>query len=690
MGILDRVEQRSGVSLEDPNVSLGGTTLIELLGGGRKAATGRRVNEDKALTFSAVWAAVAMISGHVGTLPLKLYRRLDNGGKTEERGHPTWGILHDRPNREMVSTTFREALQGHLLLRGNAYAEIETNGAGEVAGVWPLHPDRTHLKRTSSGQPFYEVETSGAPRRIHFENVWHIPGLGFDGRRGYSVIRMARESIALGLAPEEYAARFYGNNSRPAGILTSERGLSDTAMRRLKKSWEKVQGGLDNAHRVAVLEDGIQWQQIGMTAEDAEFMDTRKFQVREIARWFNIPPHKIRDLDNATFTNIEAQNIEFVVDTLTTWLVRWEQTANWKLLTPREREAGLFVEFSVDGLLRGDTEKRGQWYRERFNTGSITPNEIRGLENQNPIPGGDRAFVQVNMIPLDQAMSLSTQDRVDLLLAEQGVAPSRPQESAPEARARPREARSPAERVNLRQRFLPALTDAAFRVVSREIADVRTHADRLASGGDPSAFMSWLQEYYFGDQPEFFRTVMGPQFQTYAGVVAPVAAGEIDADEPEDLRAFVDEYLTRAANGYARSGRAQLEAIIRAIMDGESDAEPVEAVEQRLEEWDEGAGESAPRHERVARRHVVELNEAVAREAWVAAGVTAIVSVALGDSCPYCRGLDGTRIGTQEAFIAKGEEYEPDGADGPLTTEVDLRHPPYHRGCDCTTRASIL
>lgn len=680
-GIIASMEQRAdGVSLEDPNVSLGGTSIIELLGGGRITATGKRVNEKSALAHSAVYAAINIIAGTIATLPAKVYQARADGGREERRDHHLWRTLHDEPNPEMTAASWKEAGQGHLLTYGNNYNEIVHMGDGTVQ-LWPLPPNIVEVRRSKqTSRLFYAVNVNGERRPIDFRDMLHIPGLGFDGVVGYGPIRLARESIAMGMAADEYAARFYGNNSTPPGYLYSEAGLQEETARTLKQKWEEAQGGLDQSHRTAILHGGIKWESIGLSQQDSQFLESRKFQVREIARWFNIPPHKIRDLDNATFTNIEQQNIEFVVDTLRPWLVRWEQALAKKLLSPEERADGLYIEFAVDGLLRGDTEKRGQWYRERFNAGSITPNEIRKLENQNPIDGGDQAFIQVNMVPLNQAMAMSPAERANLLLAEQGVAAETRGVPEPEARAT-----TPALRLGLRNAFRGVLADATGRAMAGEIRNVRRAVERYLRDESPEAFETWLEDYYFNEHPEWMRSALLPAFGGYSDAVARTAADETGKEPPSPaLREnFTGRYVDNVVTGYSASSRRQLAKVVRTSL-ADPDASPKEAVQQRLTQWEEGTT-GANRADQLARRHIVELGEATSRFVWESIGVMAVTSVAVGDSCPYCEALNGRTIGIRETFIRKGEKFQPEGADTPLTTKTDIRHPPYHAGCDCTT-----
>jgi len=670
VGLYETMERRFD-ALENPNVPLsdGITTWLDVFGGGGQTAAGVRVNQAKALNLSAVWAATNVIASAVGSLPLKLYQKNASGVIGEVRQHPLWGVLHDAPNPEMTAIAYREAGTGHQLLRGNKYAEIIRDGRGRVVELWLIPPTAVEPRRDRDGTLFYLVTGGDVEESVPADRMLNVPAMGGDGIVGWSVLQHARESFALGLATEEYGSRFFSNGSRPAGILSHPESLSVDAGKRLKAQWDAAQGGNANSHRVAVLEEGVEWQQIGLSAEDSQMLDTREFQVREVARWFRIAPHKIGDLSDASFSNIEEQNIDFMQDTLDPWLVRDEQAMTTRLLTDAERADGMYVEYVRAGRLRGDVEKRGAFYMTRMQTGSITPNEIRAKENDNPIAGGDRTFIQVNMIPLDAVDDLTVAERAELILAEQGVAVAKP-----EQRDDRTEKRSHTQRIGLRASFAPLFSDAAARMVRGEIRNVRR-----AWARDSSQFSAWLDDFYFGEHPEFVRSQFGALFVSYGDAVASAAAAEIDRAAP-DVREFSEMYTQSFSDRYSASSRGQLQQIVRESDDIGS------AIDLRLAEWDEGAGESKPRAARYAASEPVQLGDGIAKLVFSLAGFAAVWR-ALGDTCPYCRALNGKRVGGSGAFLSEGEEFQPEGADTPLKPKRNVGHPPAHRGCDCTVVA---
>ena len=375
------------------------------------SSAGKRVNERSAMQMTAVYACVRILSEAVAGLPLHLYRYKEDGGKEKALDHPLYLLLHDEPNPEMSSFVFRETLMTHLLLWGNAYAQIIRNGKGEVIALYPLMPDRMTVDRDSNGQLYceYTVSMDDAPTvkgslvRLHPSDVLHIPGLGFDGLVGYSPIAMSKNAIGMAIACEEYGAKFFANGAAPGGVLEHPGTIKDP--QRVRESWQSTFGGSGNANKIAVLEEGMKYTPIGISPEQAQFLETRKFQINEIARIFRVPPHMVGDLEKSSFSNIEQQSLEFVKYTLEPWLVRWEQSIQRTLLSPEEKKR-YFAKFNVEGLLRGDYASRMSGYATARQNGWMSANDIRELENLDRIPkeeGGDLYLINGNMLPLGNA-----------------------------------------------------------------------------------------------------------------------------------------------------------------------------------------------------------------------------------------------------------------------------------------------
>lgn len=376
-----------------------------------RTTAGKAVTQRSAMQMTAVYSCVRILSEAIASLPLHLYRYTDSGGKEKATDSALYFLLHDEPNPEMTSFVFRETLMTHLLLWGNAYAQIIRNGKGKVTALYPLMPDRMTVDRDENGRLYYEyiVSSDDAPInkksivRLQPFDVLHIPGLGFDGLVGYSPIAMAKNAIGLAIAAEEYGSKFYANGASPSGVLEHPGTLKDPS--KVRDSWNAAFAGSGNSHRVAVLEEGLKYTPISILPNEAQFLETRKFQIDEIARIFRVPPHMVGDLEKSSFSNIEQQSLEFVKYTLEPWIVRWEQSISRSLLS-RNEKSSYFVKFNVDGLLRGDYASRMSGYATARQNGWMSANDIRELENLDRIPtekGGDLYLVNGNMLPLNNA-----------------------------------------------------------------------------------------------------------------------------------------------------------------------------------------------------------------------------------------------------------------------------------------------
>ena len=354
--------------------------------GGAKTMTGVTVTEQTALRNTAVYACVRILSESLASMPLLLTKTASEG-TMKAVNHPWYNILLNIGNSEMTAFTLRETMQAHLVSWGNAYAWIERDSYFQPVGLWPLRPDRTWPERepTTKVLQYKTILPNGGTVTIPKEDILHIPGLGFDGLKGYSPIGLCRESIGMAKATEEYGSRFFSNGARPSGILKHPKTLSEAAQNRLRSEFEEKYSGLSKSHRMMILEEGMAYEQIGLPPEDSQFMETRKFQIEEIARIFRVPLHMIGDLEHATFSNIEQQSLEFVKFTLFPWAVRWEQSLNFKLLGPEERKT-LFFKHNLAELERGDLKSRFEAYNIAINTGWMYPNEARLTDDLDPLP----------------------------------------------------------------------------------------------------------------------------------------------------------------------------------------------------------------------------------------------------------------------------------------------------------------
>ena len=374
------------------------------------STSGKQVMERSAMQMTAVYACVRILAEAIAGLPVHLYRYTENGGKEKAIDHPLYTILHDEPNPEMSSFVFRETLMTHLLLWGNAYAQIIRNGKGEVVALYPLMPNKMTVDRDEHGQLYYSYQRSNdeaIPESgkviLKSSDVLHIPGLGFDGLVGYSPIAMAKNAIGMAIACEEYGAKFYANGASPGGVLEHPGTIKDP--QKVREAWQSQFGGSQNSGKVAVLEEGMKYTPISISPNEAQFLETRKFQINEIARIFRVPPHMVGDLEKSSFSNIEQMSLEFVKYTLDPWVIRWEQALTRTLLTPDEK-ATYFIKYNVEGLLRGDYQSRMNGYATARQNGWMSANDIRELENLDRIPaeeGGDLYLINGNMLPMGSA-----------------------------------------------------------------------------------------------------------------------------------------------------------------------------------------------------------------------------------------------------------------------------------------------
>ena len=406
MGLFkNRKKSRDAPKVEDRTV---GSSFTFFMG---NSSSGKTVTERSAMQMTAVYACVRILSEAVAGLPLHFYRYKADGSKEKAIDSNLYHLIHDEPNPEMSSFVFRETLMTHLLLWGNAYAQIIRNGKGEVIALYPLMPNKMSVDRDENGKLYYTYTRSdcepnamnGSSVGLEPKDVLHIPGLGFGGLVGYSPIAMAKNAIGLAIATEEFGSKFFANGAAPSGVLEHPGTIKDPS--RVREAWQSQFGGSGNSGKVAVLEEGMKYTPISISPEQAQFLETRKFQINEIARIFRVPPHMVGDLEKSSFSNIEQQSLEFVKYTLDPWVVRWEQSLSRSLLSEDEKKQ-YFFKFNLEGLLRGDYQSRMNGYAIARQNGWMSANDIRELEDLDklsPEQGGDLYLVNGNMLPLKKA-----------------------------------------------------------------------------------------------------------------------------------------------------------------------------------------------------------------------------------------------------------------------------------------------
>lgn len=627
---------------------------------GVASAAGPTVGEASALGYPALYACVKVIAEDVAQLPLKFFERASDGGKREKRDDPRWAMLHDEANPEMTAYELRLMMAWQVATWGNAYAEIEWDDAGYPVALWPLLPDpmSTELVRWD-GELYYLVRVPGESgrRALPGYRVLHLRNLlGSSGLHGRSVLRLHMESIGFGLALQEFGATYFGNGARPGGVLEHPGKLSKEAQTRLTESFNLDHGGLSNAHRLKVLEEGMKYSPISVPPEEAQFLQSRVFQLGEMARIYRIQPHMVGDLSRSTNNNIEQQSLEHVIYTLQPWLIGFEQGYRRALLLPKEKKS-LSFEHAVNGLLRGDFSTRYAGYALGRQWGWLSVNDVLKLENMNPVPGGDARLSPLNMAELGKTQPADN---------KRGGLP-RTERRADEDTA--------ADRRRLTGTQRPLIEDAAGRVVRREVADIRRSVQKyLVKANDLQGFRLWLVDFY-DEHRGFIDRQMTPTFEAIGRLVLDAIARELgedgldqhDAAMLEESRAFVQSL----ALSWALGNRNELDSLTR---DGET-SEIADALNTRLDGWEETeAG-------KIGMRESVRAIGALSLAAYGLAGVLLLRWMSSGsENCPYCESLHGRVVGIREAFVPAGD-WKPEGAAAPMKIRSSAFHPPVHDGC---------
>jgi HK97 family phage portal protein len=464
---------------------------------GPETASGERVNEIIALGLSAWYAAIRNISEDVSKMDLILYRRKPNGGKERAPEHPLFGLLHDRPNPDMTKMAFWETILQHALGWGNGYAEIVTDGRGVPVELWPLDPS-TITFRAKDGRRFYEITLeSGGKLEVPLGQIFHIHGIGSIGYEGYNLTRIAREALGGYIALQKFGNAFFSSGATVGAVLEHPESLSDTGLRHLRESWNERHGSAGNAHKLAILEEGMKYSQLGIAPEQGQFSQSKMFAVEDVARWFRMPPHKIQHMERSTFGNIEHQAIEYVGDTLLPWSKRIEQQISLKLISPR-RESDLFAEHLIDSLLRADIETRNKAYKTAVEGGWMSRNEVRIRENMDPEPDLDDYLMPLNMAVVGEEPPVPPTP----------TPPPPPEDDVTRALGRAHE---------------PLMTE-------RYAAILRTEREKMKRASKRDDYPDWLAKFR-GDHQPYVRAALVPAVDTFcASVWAMVNGGEMTVE----------------------------------------------------------------------------------------------------------------------------------------------------------------
>lgn len=638
---------------------------------------------DSSLKMAAVFACVRVLSEAIASVPLHHYQLLENGGRKRADDLPVAKVL-ESPNPFQTGFEFTENLMKSLLLWGNAYSQITYDSAGRITELWPLLPQNMLESKIKNGNRIYLYqEETGNIKRLSSDIVWHVRGLG-NGFTGYSPIGLMRQTVALGMSAETYGKKFFDNDARPGIVVEHPSKLSDSALKNLKDSWNEDHKGASKAHRMRVLEEGMKLHEVGIPPQDAQFLETRKFQVTEIARIFRVPPHMIADLDKASFSNIEHQGIEFVKFSVLSWAKRIESSISKNLYIERERMS-FYPEYLLAGLERGDISSRYSAYATGRQWGWLSANDVRRMENQDPVNGGDMYMVPLNMVAADGSLSKgddkpsadSTQKKMN---REEEKKDAKKESRSYELEKEVRALRSVTARHRLTVSYRRIMQEAAERSIRRETNDVSAAAKKMLGNRNTAEFNLWLENFYT-EHIEFMTRQFLPVFLSFAESIAAEAQDEV-ADE-QDLQDRLEKFVRAYTGSFAYSqSQISLNRLKNALQEAlDSGTDPEEGINNELEHWKE------VRANEIVMDQSTRQAGAVAKFVYTVVGIMTLRWVTLGDSCPYCKAMNGRTISINKLFLAPGEEFQPDGADNPMTTTTDIGHPPLHGGCDCGVAA---
>ena len=511
-----------------------------------RSSSGVAITEATALSASAVYAAVRVIAETVAQLEWEVYERQDEAN-IERYDHPLRLLLDQEPNSEMTAFSWRIAMMTSFYLHGNMVAEIERNRGGRPVSLWWLHPSRVSVHRDGMGKIYYSVSDEHGLNAVRLEaqNVYHVPLLASDGIVGKGLVQRARDSFGLTIGMEQYSGSSFANGARPGGILKHPGKLTPAARSNIRDEWDAMHRGADKAGRIAVLQEGMEFQAMQMSAVDAQLLEQRQFQIAEVARWFNIPPHLLRDLSRATFGNIEHQSIEYKTYTIRPLAIAMQQEAHRKLFSAEEKPT-YFTELDLDDLSLADLKSRYDAYAVARQNGWMSANEIRDREGMNPIPSddGDAYLVNGNMVPITTAMTASQTPAVGATSVAQAEVQDSP---------------------DMEDALRGILENDLTRLLSKE----RNAATRAAN--KPGEFLGWLDTFYH-EHAATLEQAIGPTVRALglhlrqsldaAEIVrrhveqsrqALLTACEVSAGKlPESVESVVSRWDARRATEFAR------------------------------------------------------------------------------------------------------------------------------------------
>lgn len=638
------------------------------------------VSPEGSLASAAVFSCVRILSEYIASIPFKLYKQ--NGDRKEiAYDHPLYSVIHDTPNPDMTAYTFKNILMRSLLLRGNFYAEIEYDQrTGRVLNLYPILPDFVQVKM-NNGQVVYEVLTQNGSVILPAYRIFHVKVFSRDGILGQSIVSIARNQISNNICADDFGYNFFKNNGKPSGYWTMPPELTDEEALNFSKSIKNSTEGLSNAHRTPLVPDGFKFNNISLNQKDSQWIETRQFQKQEIAAIFRVPPHMIGDLSRATFSNIEQQSIDFVTQSLMPWYSNIESEITRQLIQPFERKM-YFAKAVPEGLLRSDMKSRFEAYAIGRNGGWYSVNDIRRLEDLDPIDGGDTYLVPLNMsvVGAETPQGAPKNPLADAPQPEPGQSNvmTRARTSASASTEHRSNDKQPAEkiaarRLKLRSVYQPLIREAIKRTLKVNVKEIGAGARKHLNTRSSDTFAAFLETYYANNKDMIVRN-LEPVLRAYCQQVAEAAAEEIGIEYDGDVSEMVDKYIQSFA---ARFNGRSMNELLKVLRENQTD-DPLLAIESRLNDWEENSADT------IADNEANRSESYFATAAWTLLGVSTIRWAANAGCCPICSEMDGRVVEITKTFLKAGDSVNVnDGETEDLTTQTSVAHPPLHRGCSC-------
>ena len=620
------------------------------------------ITPDTSLVLSAVQGCVRVISEDIASLPLHVYTTSKNG-KEKAKDNPMYKLLHLQPNQWQDSFTFFQTAMTHLLLWGNCYCEIVYK-KGQVDQLFLIQPDIV-TKVSINNKIWYKIKLQNEERFIKDEYMMHLMALTKDGFNGISPIKEAVDVFDLTYSAQRFGVKFFQNGANAGGVIEHPGTLKEQGYNNLKKSFERRNGGLENSHRLMILEEGMKYSQITVPPNHAQMLETRKFQVEDIARIFRVPLHLIQALDHATNNNIEHQSLDFVIHTLRPWLVRWEKMFKLKLFY----DTDLFAEFGVDGLLRGDYKTRMEGYSIARQNGFLTVNEIRSLENLNTVPTGDTFLQPLNMVEVGKEPTKEPQKEKKSLENRENTAKNEEKPETLMSKTVENRDKNAKNRSKVALNFRPLMQKAFEDIAKREKADIMRQLEKIKNK-QPEDIIAYIEKFY-STHGEYMRGKMLPVSESLAKILDEMASDEINVEPNEkNSKQFAQEFTDSYIDKYIIRHKSQLISLINENRE-EGDPEYIELMEERVVEWVEKQPEKS------SLETIIQLAGFIVSMAFFSRGRKLVWINTGDDTCPYCQNMNGTVI-EQDQYFAK---------DGGTVLDMKIngskRHPPLHQGCVC-------